>query len=534
MQTSSPIAKDSREKAALSGRRALVWLFLYRLVLASIVAVIFYVPESASWLRDADDTRLVRLLLAAHATLILASGLFIWSPLPSREHQIEIAVLLDIGVYTLVMHLSGGVATGLGVLPAIAVVAGAILMEGRLSLLFASLATIAIMAQQFYANLQGHPGAGNFTQVGLLGLTYFAVALLAHVLTTRLRETERLAAKRKVDIADLSKLNDYVIQSMSTGVVVIDGERNMMLMNHAARALLGAPWAKAGDSLFELSREMRNWFRRELRGENPPDSAVALKNGEARLTLHLLGEGRDTGALIYLRDSQELLRQAQEMKLASLGRLTASIAHNIRNPLSSVNHAAQLLAESPTLDDDDKNLLGIIRRNAQRIDETVISVLDLSRRRQPDTQTVELDTWLREFCAEYRENHPETDEQLHFEPIGEKVFVQVDPRHLDQILGSLCENAFKHGMHDGRQPIVTIAAERDPYSGAIHITVTDDGPGISAKHVRNVFEPFFTTSSSGTGLGLYTAREFAEANGMRLEYIDQPNPGARFRLNFSK
>jgi two-component system sensor histidine kinase PilS (NtrC family) len=532
MPSSDTISNAGRIGATFPRGSALTWLFLYRMVLASMLVLAFSFAEETPWLSIASHPTTARLILGVQAALILVSGLLIRSPWPSQDQQIEIAVFLDIIVYTLLMHLSGGVSTGLGLLPAIAVIAGAILLEGKLSLLFASLATLAVITQQVYSELYIGAQSGTYTQAGLLGLTYFAVALLVHVLSSRLRETERLAARRKVDIADLSKLNEQVIKTMSMGVLVIDGERNLVLMNDAARRMLHIPNAAPGDPLFVLSPALRDWFARERAGRNPADSLLQLDDAELRPTLHLLGQERMNGAMIYLRDNREMQRQAQEMKLASLGRLTASIAHNIRNPLSSVTHAMQLLAESDNLDDDDRHLLGILRRNALRIDETVNSVLALSRRREPDTQTLELGAWLEAFCDEYRENHPNAAEQLRLEISDGPLEVRTDPRHLGQILRNLCDNAFQHAARDSAPPLVRLSAARDN-AGDIVVAITDDGPGIAAEHVRDIFEPFFTTSSSGTGLGLYAARELAQANAIRLSYRDDQPTGARFSLTFA-
>ncbi|HBG94571.1 MAG TPA: two-component sensor histidine kinase [Chromatiaceae bacterium] len=514
-------------------RSTLTWLFLYRLILVALLILVFWFAVETHWLPGGADPLVARMILGIQASLILISGLLIPAQWPSQEQQIEIAVFLDIVIYTLLMHISGGVSTGLGLLPAIAVIAGAILMEGRLSLLFASLATLAVIAQQVYSEWYIGTQEGTYTQAGLLGLTYFAVALLGHVLSSKLQAYERLAARRKVDIADLSKLNSYIIQSMSTGVVVVDGEYKLLLLNHAARLLLGTPNARPGDRLINIAPILYTWFRRELIGANPSDPLLRLGDAELRPTLHLLGTERINGAMIYLRDNRELLRQAQEMKLASLGRLTASIAHNIRNPLSSVAHAAQLLAESATLGSDDRHLLDILRRNALRIDETVASVLELSRRHQPNMQELDLRNWLPAFCAEYRENHPNACVQLALEIEDRPLLVQVDARHLGQILRNLCDNACKYGTSTSEPAQITLSASHDQQRDALVVTIADQGPGVSEQHLRDIFEPFFTTSNSGTGLGLYAARELAEANAIRLVYSAGEENGARFSLIFA-
>ena len=517
-------------------RDALIWLFLYRLVLVFLLVLLFSFAEATPWVASQGSPIAARLLLVAQTLLVLISGFFILADWPRHDQQVQLAVFVDIIAYTLLMHYSGGISTGLGLLPAIAVTAGALLLEGRLSLLFASLATLGVITQQLYSELYVGNQSGTYTQAGLLGLTYFAVALLAHVLASRLRETERIAAHRKGFIADLSKLNEYVIQSLSTGVVVIDGERKLLMLNNAARRLLAAPNARPGDDLFDRAPPLRDWLSRELDGSSPPDQVVKLDGIDLRPSLTLLGDQRANGALIYLRDDQELARQAQEIKLASLGRLTASIAHNIRNPLSSVTHATQLLAESEHLADDDRHLLDILRRNALRIDETVTSVLELSRRQQAQPSAIDLRDWLTDFCNEYRDSNRLTATRLRLDLPATKAdeIVRVDTRHLGQILRNLCDNGFKHGAAGHGQAHVSIALDRNPNSGECTVTVTDDGPGVAAEHHGAIFEPFFTTSSSGTGLGLYASSELAQANGMRLEYLDAPGAGGRFRLTFNE
>jgi len=518
-----------------TNRDALSWLFLYRLLLVSLLVLAFSFPQATPWLIGHGDPATARLLLTAQAALVLLSGLLIMASWPEREQQVQIAVFLDIVVYTLLMHVSGGVATGLGLLPAIAVASGALLLEGRLSLLFASLATLGVITQQVYSSLYVGSQSGTYTEAGLLGLTYFTVAVLAHVLASRLRESERIAARRKVDIADLSKLNEIVIQSLSTGVIIIDGNRKLLMLNNAARSLMDAPEAGPGTPLVQVAPDLRRWLERELTGKNQPDELLQLAGGEVRPSLTLLGEQRVNGALLYLRDNRELARQAQEMNLASLGRLTASIAHNVRNPLSSVNHAAQLLGESPNLSDDDRHLLDIMRRNVLRIDETVTSVLELSRREQAAPSPVDLPAWLREFCDEYRASNALPRESLDLLlPASDTSFtVRVDARHLGQIMRNLCDNGFKHGGADGRDIQVQLTLARDAASGACTLRVADNGPGVADENRRTIFEPFFTTSSSGTGLGLYACRELASANGIRLDYVAEPGAGACFQLTFT-
>jgi len=512
--------------------RALGWFFIYRLCMASGLLLVFGQPPARLW--SGDPLPLVSAVALLYAILVLLSGLFLYAKWPSKEQQVHIAVFLDVVAFTLLLHGSGGVRSGLGLLLAIAVTAGALLMKGRLSLLFASFATLGVIAVHLYGRYDLDYPPGSLTQAGLLGITFFAVAILAYVLRRHIEATERLAARRQVDIADLSQLNEYIIQHMGTGILVVDQAQRVRLTNAAGLQLLGLPATTKGEQLQNVAPELAHWLAAQppLPGTRPDARGVLSQGRELNLTYRLLGKDATAGAIIFLRDNRELVREAQQIKLASLGRLTASIAHNIRNPLSSVNHAAQLLAESPALGAEDQRLLDIITRNSARIDDIIESVLQLSRRNRAASEQIELGMWLNEFCADLRETKTLGQERLRLSILDSPLTISADPRHLHQILANLCENAISHSGSDGAPVQIEIRAYRDPIRGNRVTEVIDDGPGIDPETAREIFNPFFSTNPGGTGLGLYIAKELAETNGAELEYIAQEKPGTCFRLTF--
>jgi two-component system sensor histidine kinase PilS (NtrC family) len=510
--------------------RAITWFAAFHLVLA-LGLNLAQLPLFGPFWRTTSES-LSAWVAAAYLVLVLGGLLLSRLRWPAKEQQIQIAVFVDVAAFTLLMHGSGGVESGFALLLAIAVAAGALLMEGRLSLLFASLATLGVMAQATYSELYEPAVQEVFTRAGLLGVTYFTVALLAHVLYRRIQETEQVAAQRKVDIADLSKLNEFIIESMATGVVVVDGERKLRLINAAARALLGDPAAAPDRPVEEIAPALAAWLASHAVEPAPRGGTLRIAEREVAAELHLLGEHRNSGALVYLRDRQAAVREAQELKLASLGRLTAGIAHNIRNPLSAVRHAGQLLAESPALTGEDRDLTRIIHRNTARIDETVESVLQLSRRHQAVPEPVELDPWTRDLCAELRETRHLAESRLAPEIGPGAPRVTADPRHLRQILWNLCDNALTHAGIPEQPTNIRIRLGSEAASGRPYLEVVDDGRGIDAETAKEIFTPFFTTSTSGTGLGLYIARELAEINGIALEHLCPPEGGSCFRLTF--
>jgi two-component system sensor histidine kinase PilS (NtrC family) len=528
----SPAGRDHPlGRAGYPSWGALRWLFLCRVLVVAGLMLVF-APPGADPLVPRADSALAWSVLLGYGCFVLLSGLALYLRWPSRENQVHLAVFVDIVALTLLMHAAGGVASGLGVLLAVSVAAGALLMEGRISLLYAALATLAVIAEHTYGQLAGAMPTAAYTQAGLLGVMFFAVALLAHVLYRRVHDVEELAARRKVDIDDLSKLNEFIIQNMSTGVMVIDGERQLRLMNQSARDLLDIPDAPPGTELRKLTPQVADWLEEHVRPNAPQGGVVMAGDREVKPTRQLLGDYRAAGVLLYLRDNQELSREAQQIKLASLGTLTASIAHNIRNPLSAISHAGQLLAEAQGLSDDDRHLLDIIRRNSGRIDEIVSSVLQLSRRNQVEPRMLDLVAWTEELGSELREGHGLGEDFLQIECAEPPIVVEADTRHLHQIVANLCENAIVHGGTPDRPAHIRLRALRDPDRHRALLEVCDDGPGIDEETAREMFAPFYTTRSTGTGLGLYIARELAETNGVQLSYHPVVPNGSCFRLEF--
>jgi two-component system sensor histidine kinase PilS (NtrC family) len=245
-----------------------------------------------------------------------------------------------------------------------------------------------------------------------------------------------------------------------------------------------------------------------------------------------LGTTGSVGTLIVLEDATDITQQMQQLKLASLGRLTASIAHEIRNPLGAISHAAQLLDESRHVDQADRRLTEIIRDHSRRMNTIVENVLQLSRRENSQPQTFDLAPWLQHFVEELRAvEHLEPD-QVTLDVSPQDVTVHIDPSHLQQVLWNLCQNAIQHGAGQGHVPKLMLRGGITAESPAPYVDVIDNGGGIDPQTVQQIFDPFYTTSSNGTGLGLYIARELCEINRARLNYIAVPTGGSCFRISF--
>lgn len=508
--------------------------FGYRLLLATLLLALFFSGTGPLFLGAFNPALFVATGIC-YLGLAAAAGLLLYLRTPDVQQQAYLLLGIDIVAIPLLMHASGGVTTGLGMLLLISVAFGSSVLRGRTALAFAALATFAILGEQIYNQTYKVFVATAYTQAGLLGASFFAMAILADALSRRLRESEQLASQRGLDLANLEKLNEYVIQHMQTGVVVVDNSRRIRLMNEAAWYLLGMPGATSGQLLArlspELSAQLSAW---EQKRDEPPTFRHADGNRELQAGFTRLGEGQQAGTLVFLDDTAVVSQRAQQLKLASLGRLTASIAHEIRNPLGAISHAGQLLEESDSLPSADQRLIEIIRNNSVRVNEIVENVLQLSRRQSAHPKEIHLLPWLEEFADEFQHYHALSPENLLVVIQPDDTVVRADPGQLRQVLTNLCNNALSHFDRDRTELRLQLRGGTSPDVGSAFLEIRDNGPGIGSEVTRQIFEPFFTTRASGSGLGLYIAKELCEANRLMLEHISPPAGGCCFRISFPK
>ncbi len=505
-------------------------LTFYRAILAGLLATVYYLLADSNPF-NVQNHSLFSATLNSYLLFSLAAGFSTRLRWPGYRFQALLQVLADIAAIALLMHATGGVTSALAVLLVIAIAAGALVLPGRLAFLFAAVGTLTLLFETGLASLaEVETGAGDITRAGLLGLVLFAAAALANVLAVRARESEALAQRRGIDLANLQQLNQYIIRQLQSGLLVVDPGNRIRLANATAATLLG-PDARDGAQLdqvapqlatqLELWKKDRQWQPKAL--QSPGASSTLLPRfGELRTA-------QGNGALILLDDSAQMAQQTQQVKLASLGRLTASIAHEIRNPLGAISHAAQLLEESEHLSSADKRLTEIIGTHTRRVNTVIENVLQLSRRSASHPQDLDLADWLQAFREEFLQMENLPADQLELTPGAQDLVVHVDPNHLHQVLLNLCQNGLRHA---GNHPQLLIQCHREP-GGAVQLDVTDNGPGIDPQTAEQIFEPFFTTAASGTGLGLYIARELCEINQARLGYRPGDRGGSCFSIHFA-
>lgn len=504
----------------------------YRLGLASLFAALClsgYLPAPLGAFDPVAFERVSGFYLAACVLAVIAIH-WRW---PDIARQVPVHVAVDVLAITLLMHASGGVRSGLGMLLIISIAGGSLLMEGRTARLFAALAALAVLTEQAYAWLNDGPPT-DYAQAGLLGAAFFATAILGHTLAQRLRESRALAERRGLDLADMAQLTEYVIQRMQTGIMVLDDGPAVRLINESARRLLDLPPDCEGRSLNEicpaLAGRVQGWWNGDAAAETGV-LRVSDTSAEVIPRFARLGGDRRAGTLIFLEDTAAMAQQAQQLKLASLGRLAAGIAHEIRNPLGAISHASQLLAESPQLDPasnpGDHRLTEIIREHSGRVNDIIENVLQLGRGARAQPEPLALRPWLENFIAEFTAGERLPPSRIRLEVDPPALCVQADPGQLRQVLANLCHNGLRHGGST-----LLLRAGINTEHSLPWLDVIDDGPGIAPELVPQIFEPFFTTSPHGTGMGLYIARELCVSNQARLHYVSESGGGC-FRIVFA-
>jgi two-component system sensor histidine kinase PilS (NtrC family) len=446
-------------------------------------------------------------------------------------------VAADVVALCTVIYASGGAESGLALLLLVPVGAISVLGPPRRALVIAASASLALLLQQVAVWSGGMSGVLGYAQAGYYGAMLFFVAAGGAFLAQRLRASEAEIRQRDIDLANLAELSEYIVQHLRESIVVVDSQDRVRLINESARAILG-PEATAGALLGEISPRLlyhvERW-RRRPDGSPTENAAFIAADGSREIEAYFapLGRARPAPLLVFLEDTTRLAERVQQTKLAALGRLSASIAHEIRNPVGAMSHAAQLLAEAPGLADQEKRLTQIITSHADRVSTIISNVLQLSRRESTRPERLYVGDWLGAFLEEFRATLQVAPERVKFIPSENDLEVRVDPTHLHQIAWNLCENALRYSDASEGKPPVELRVGRLGSSGRPYLEVADRGPGIADEKADKIFEPFFTDRHAGTGLGLFIARELAQCNGALLLYEPRAGGGSIFRVIFA-
>lgn len=506
--------------------RELTIFSAYRLFLASTLFIVFYFKLPPSFLGEANPV--LYLNISLFYVFMAAAWQFLslkqWGDYASLTRM---QLVIDIVIIIVLIHISGGLQTGLGTLLVVVVIAGGALIPGRISAFIAAIAALSVLLEASYSQITGG-SVTKYSHAGMLGATFFVTAWLAQVLSIKMKVSQILLEQHQRNAAKSVALNKHIISSMQTGVLILDEEGVVTLSNQSARSMLGLNASSTGMALVDvipvLERQLSAWKNQNEAAFKTVQVRPGLPEVQARATLLNNGE-----TLIYLDNASALAQQAQQLKLASLGRLTASIAHEVRNPLGAISHASELLAEANDNNEVSTKLTDIIQRHSARVNGIIETILEMSRRKTVEPTAVSLAPWLAKFKTEFCELKQIEPDDFKLISSFSKTTVNIDVGQLHQIMWNLLEN----GLHHSQPSSVDSRVQVHLYNknNEVMIEVNDNGQGVSEKMQQYLFEPFHSDRTGGIGLGLYLARELCQANGARLNYL-AAKPRWCFRISF--
>ena len=508
---------------------SLYTLTTFRLFLVLVLVLLFFTPSEVGLLGKNSPLLFGGVCIAYVFSSIGFSALRTQQRIPFGT-QASLQAYIDILAIVLLMHASIGIGTGIEILLLLIIAVTGLLMGGQFVMSCAFFGAFLILSEQAYAVfIEGE--SPPLLQAGILCMALFAVAIFTQFLSRHQRASEKLAVQRSIDLKRLAELNQQIVQHMDQGILFVDESNQIQLFNQSLLQILHCEnpghSARLADIFPVLDQAFSDWK------SQTDDEANIIHDFDSGLELRVRFITLSSlGTLLVVEDNESIAQQVQQLKLSSLGRLTASIAHQIRNPLSAVSHAAQLQQESPDLSVPDQRLNTIVLNNAQRMNSIIEEILQLTRESKSLPGSISLLDELKEFIPSFCQQ--ENVEQTIFESLPSVVLIaepmiNFSSGNLQQILGNLCHNSVQHSLQDNLKIKFNIGYLAG--DNRVFLDIVDNGQGISGKQGNKIFEPFYTSSHFGSGLGLFIARELCEFNAAKLNLQPSQN-GTCFRITF--
>ncbi|MEX0618880.1 MAG: ATP-binding protein [Pseudohongiellaceae bacterium] len=498
---------------------------VYRIVLPLIFLATYVISPNATYLGALDPVLFVQVCTGyAIFGVLLAFVSRSTQKLLQRQTLTAPVLVIDILAITLLVYSCGGIGSGLGLLLIVNVAAGSILIRGRISTFLAAVAALSVIYCETFIWFYLSDPPNQFLQAGLLGTILFATSFYIQAVSDRIYRSAVLADQQASDIVDLEQLNKLIIHKIKTGILVVNQDGQVITSNSAANSILRTILKQVDATEMTIDKlplllmnKLDQW--KQLPGKSISPFVIPGSTMQILASFAYLNPQVDSDILIFLEDHLQIAQRVRQTKLASLGRLTASIAHEIRNPLGVLSHASQLLKESEEISDGDRRMVDIVLQHSKRVNSIVENVLDASRHKDILPERLVLKDWLKKFIATYQTSHNTCDEiRLTVEP--EDIEVVIIGSQMEQVLNNLFENGLRYSQRaTGKATLLLrggLSSEQGETRPFLHIV--DEGPGIEESVESQLFEPFYTTEQEGTGLGLYISRELCDANNAQLVY----------------
>ncbi|MDG2046893.1 MAG: ATP-binding protein [Halioglobus sp.] len=510
----------------------------YRSILSIVLLILLVSPDTRLLVGSLNPD-----LYTTAALIYLATSIPLVGALSTRFNENQALMLLvflvDIVAITLLADTSGGMTSGLPALLVITAASSAVLISNRkLAMLVAAISVLAILLDTAWLILRDVLDIGSLFPAGLLGLLIFGVALMVQTVAHRLGRAEALARDRASELYSLQRLNEQIVQHMQTGILLVNNEGLVRVMNQSAIRLLKPETqmteqqgGQLEDYCVQLADQFKQWKRSGMHRAKP--FSVADGGNPVIANFQALQPNINLESLVLVEDYAPATQYAQSLKLNSLGRLTASIAHEIRNPLGAISHAAQLLQESSDLVPSDHRMADIIQHHSERVNQIVESVMQISRREPPKPEQLLLASWLNDFVREYL-NALNRPAQVTIDCDYKELLIEFDPENLQRIFANLLDNALRHSKQETGKETARIYINVDNSLHQYHINMIDNGSGVAFADRAKLFEPFFTTMSEGSGMGLYLCKELCEINNANLDYRPTSKGESCFRISINQ
>lgn len=512
---------------------------MYRLLVAALLLVFYF---------DTSSLLLFQVLQVDHEQLYLLTAitwlsLVIFSTLgrliTGQDFLVETTAnyIIDLIAISILAYACGGIESGLVYLTLPTIAMAGLEMPSRLSLLIAATATLGVLMTQIMVSLETLSAENYFFQAGLWGIVLFLASLVFNMARDRMRAAEEQAEKSNRAAQAMRTMNESVIARMQNGVLVVDENGRISLANAASVQLLNNPESPpdsfVGRSIYSIDK-LGDRFKEWRENQSLNNQSFSSDYSGVAIEAHFrpLQQMDSTYTLIFLDDTRLVRHRAQQLKIGSLGKLSAGLAHEVRNPLSAISQANEILMQSESLSEEDIKLTEIIDRHCIRMNEIIDVVQQLARRNEPRRITLNLHDFLLDLADEIREIR-ESAAEINID-VPADLQIQFDPANLKQVLINVVDNALRHSEKMTGKAVAGIRIGSPPESRHLFLDITDEGPGVPRKIVRSIFDPFFTTGSHGSGLGLYVARELCEANYGAIHYVynDRQTEKGFFRISF--
>lgn len=461
------------------------------------------------------------------------SFLYIWYTRALKfKQQVLWSGTIDTIAMVLFIYDIGYLQSGLGLLLSAPIAMLSILVPGRLAIFFAAVASCMLLAISIFQYEYARQSTNTFFSTGMYGAIFFATALTAWYFAYWVEMSERLARQRGKELEGMQRLNEYIVARLQYGVIFVDAYMQIKVMNKAARQFFHAEKSITDNTLRGLSLALHQKYMQFLaRKKQNKLSSVQTVLDKPYLQVHFFptSTAAQPAVLIILEDMAVIAQQVQQLKLASLGRFSASIAHELRNPLGIVSHAVQLMGDDGHLSEEDNRLKQLIMNNCNRMNTVIQNVLSVSRRQQAKTERIELTGFLKQFKHDFCLINA-CQIKLNI-PQNKKKTIAFDKSQLEQVLVILCDNAMQHGRDEKGNIEITISVKHQ--GKQLILLLCDTGPGIPEELRNNIFEPFFSTTANGNGMGLFIAKDLCEINQTHL-LLTELKHGCCFAITFNQ